>query len=171
MHWLIDGWTIDALDRTAKRGGSVARLSPRAIRFLGAMADAQGATVSRGKLMDQVWPGVYVGDESLTQVVSELRKKLQSKDIIVTVNRGGYRLTVPIEGRDVDNLHMSRRTRTSLSIDADTLCIEAVECFARALEGAERTSVDLAAQAVAIAPDYADVRALHAALLLKRHMI
>lgn len=171
MRWLIDGWEIDPLDRTAKRNGVVARLSPRAIRFLGAMREAKGATVSRAKLMDQVWPGVFVGDESLTQVVSELRSKLQSKDVIGTVNRGGYRLTVPIECHGEREFGSSQGVVTSLSIDSYTLCIEAVECFARAHEGAERTAVDLAAQAVAIAPNYADARALHAALLLKRHMI
>lgn len=171
MHWSLDGWNIDRQARTATRANRVETLSPRAMRLLDMLADANGATISRADLLDRVWPNVYVSDESLTQVVAELRRTLENKDLIATVSKGGYRLTVPIMARDGSDADPRIHLTQSFSLDAYTLCIEAIECFSRAREGAERTSVDLAAQAAEIAPNYADARALHAAFLLKRHMI
>lgn len=86
----VEGWRIDAAARTADRGDQSTRLLPRAIRFLQVMAEANGAVMTRGDLLDRIWPNVTVTDESLTQVVSELRRKLGNRDLIATVARGGY---------------------------------------------------------------------------------
>ena len=40
------------------------------------LADRPGQVVSRDALLSAVWPGVVVGDDSLTQVVIKLRKAL-----------------------------------------------------------------------------------------------
>ncbi|MCR9193419.1 MAG: winged helix-turn-helix domain-containing protein [Hyphomonas sp.] len=165
----IDGWRIDAAARTAERDGKMQQLSPRAIRLLTALADADGAMLSRRDLLDRVWPNVLVTDESLTQVVSELRRKLANRDLIATVARSGYRLTVPVASPSERIDIAGSPHDTGLTLDAYTLCIEAKECFARGLEGAHRSFVDLTAQAVAAAPTYAEARALHALALMKRH--
>lgn len=49
---------------------------------------------SREALMGALWPDVHVTDESLTQQVSRLRRKLGG--LIGTVPRRGYRLEVPV---------------------------------------------------------------------------
>ncbi len=141
------------------------QLSPRAIRLLQVMAEAEGAVLSRAELLSRVWPNVTVGDESLTQVVSELRRKLDNRELISTVARGGYRLT-----RSATHDPQPELTAPPFTLDAYALCIEARECFESGLEGSQRAFVDLSAQAAALSPGFADARALHALALAKRHI-
>lgn len=165
----LDGWLIDGAARTAKRGDEVQQLSPRAIRLLSALSG--GEVVGRAELLDRVWPNVFVSDQSLTQVVSELRRTLQNKRLIATIPRGGYRLTVPVVALGAVGRSSLPAGAPDGALDAYALCIEAMECFSRACDGAQRTACELAAQAVATDPNNADARALYAAFLLKRHMI
>lgn len=145
-------------------------MSPRAIRLLRVLAEAGGATVSRGDLLDRIWPDVIVGDESLTQVVSEVRRRLSNRGLIATIPRGGYRLTVPVFGLAAEQASPDGPAPDGLTLDAYTLCIEATACFARGAEGSSKSFVDLAARAVAMAPDFALARAIHAMALFKRHI-
>lgn len=168
MQLAIQGWRIDPLAREAQRGDQVEQLSPRAIRLLQVLADADGAVLSRAELLDRVWPNIVVGDESLTQVVSELRRKLGNRELIATVARGGYRLTQPVE--QIADTQAGAAPPAPFTIDAYALCIEARECFQSGLEGSQRAFVNLAAKAAGLAPGFAEARALHAHALLKRHI-
>jgi TolB-like protein len=53
--------------------------------------------VSRDVILDAVWPGVTVGNESVDQAVSELRRALGTEGprLIRTISRAGYMLDVP----------------------------------------------------------------------------
>lgn len=145
-------------------------LSPRAIRLLQVFADAPGETFTRSTLLDRVWPEVTVSDESLTQVVSELRRAFDNKRLIETIPRGGYRLIGPLL-REAGASGTTTHAEGSVpSIDAYALCLEARSCLGRAYEGALRDFTALAAQAAALAPDDGETRALYAMALLKRHV-
>lgn len=82
--------------------------------------------------------------------------------------RGGYRLKKPVNSRPDANGHIT--PRVAVSLDAYALCIEAFACFQSGVEGSQKTFVDLAAQAAATSPDYAEARAVHALALMKRHI-
>ena len=58
--------------------------------------------VSKQELLDTVWPDVTVGDDSLTQCVTEIRRVLGpvSRDILKTVPRRGYILNVEAPASD-----------------------------------------------------------------------
>ena len=58
--------------------------------------------VSKQELLDAVWPDVTVGDNSLTQCVTEVRRVLGpvSRDILKTVPRRGYILNVEAPASD-----------------------------------------------------------------------
>lgn len=64
------------------------------------LADHAGHTVSREALFRALWPGVIVGDDTLTQVVIKLRKALgdsaRNPSYIQTVPKRGYRLLAPV---------------------------------------------------------------------------
>ncbi|MEO0820673.1 MAG: transcriptional regulator [Pseudomonadota bacterium] len=96
----IGRWRIDPVAREVSDEQVTRRLSPRAMQLLQALAAAGGAVVSRGDLMDAVWPDTHVGDESLTQAVTELRRALGDRRggtrLIETVPKAGYRLTAPV---------------------------------------------------------------------------
>ena len=170
MQLIIDGWRIDVSARTARRDGRTKQLSPRAIRLLQVFAEAGGGFALRADLLDRVWPNVTVGDESLTQVVSELRRTLGNRNLIVTVPRGGYRITAPVLREAGSEMDGPAPTPAPFTLDAYTLYIEAQDCFDRGAEGSQRAFVDLAAQAASLSPDFAEARALHATALLKRHI-
>lgn len=170
MQLSIEGWRIDVAARSAQRGDRTEQLSPRALRLLQVLDKADGAVVPRAVLLDRVWPNVTVGDDSLTQVVYELRHKLGNRDLIATVARGGYRLTVPSRMEVGEQKLPDSEPGSVFSIDAYALCIEARECFERGDEGSQRAFVELAAEAATVAPGFAEARALHALALAKRHI-
>ncbi|MEM9029253.1 MAG: winged helix-turn-helix domain-containing protein [Pseudomonadota bacterium] len=94
----IAGQSYDPKSRSLKRGSDEFRLSPRAARLIEVLAHSPMEVVGRDALMDQIWPDVTVGEESLTQVIAELRRALgdsaRSPRFIETVAKAGYRLLV-----------------------------------------------------------------------------
>ena len=69
-------------------------LRPKALEVLLLLAKHAGRVVDKATLMERVWPGVVVGDDSLTQTVVEIRRVLGDREhkILCTVARRGYRL-------------------------------------------------------------------------------
>jgi adenylate cyclase len=69
-------------------------LRPKALDVLLILAEHAGRVVEKSTLMKRVWPGVVVGDDSLTQTVVEIRRALGDFDrqVLRTVARRGYRL-------------------------------------------------------------------------------
>jgi DNA-binding winged helix-turn-helix (wHTH) protein/tetratricopeptide (TPR) repeat protein len=69
-------------------------LRPKALDVLLLLAAHAGRVVDKATLMERVWPGVVVGDDSLTQTVVEIRRALgdRERQVLCTVARRGYRL-------------------------------------------------------------------------------
>jgi DNA-binding winged helix-turn-helix (wHTH) protein len=80
------------------------RKSFEVLRYL---VEHTGRVVTKEELIKAVWPNVTIGDESLTQCVSEVRRALgeQSYRIIKTVPRRGYLFNVPISQSDATAAH------------------------------------------------------------------
>lgn len=91
-------WLVDPATRRMSRGSEVVRLSPKAMDVLKLLHDAKGSVVSRGELLNGVWPDVTVGEEVLTHAIAELRKAFgetpRRPRYIGTVHKSGYRLLV-----------------------------------------------------------------------------
>ncbi|TIT85037.1 MAG: adenylate cyclase, partial [Mesorhizobium sp.] len=66
-------------------------LRPKAYALLSHLARNMGRVVPKAELMDVVWPGVYVTEDSLTQSVREIRKVL-GEEMVRTVSKRGYML-------------------------------------------------------------------------------
>jgi DNA-binding winged helix-turn-helix (wHTH) protein/TolB-like protein len=83
------------------RAGQTVRLEPRAVELLAFLARRAGEVVSRDELLAALWPGVIVGDNALTQVVTKLRKALgdtaREPTYIEAIAKRGYRLIAPVE--------------------------------------------------------------------------
>ncbi len=96
-HFLIAGrWRVEPdLNRLVGPDGEV-RLEARVMRALEFLARHAGQTVQRDQLLDAVWGARHVNEESLTSVVSRLRRALgddpRRPRIILTVPKRGYRL-------------------------------------------------------------------------------
>src|SRR5256712_14219006 len=94
-----DGTVEPDLNQLSRQGKAV-KIEPKAMAVLLHLADRPGQVVDREALLSQVWPGVVVGDDSLTQVVIKLRKALgddpDRPTYIQTVTKRGYRLVAPV---------------------------------------------------------------------------
>ncbi len=87
-------------DRAELRNGngSVVPLRPKVFAVLEYLSARPGRVVDRGALLDAVWPGLSVGDESLSQAVSVLRLALapHGHSLVRTIPKRGYMLDVPV---------------------------------------------------------------------------
>jgi DNA-binding winged helix-turn-helix (wHTH) protein/TolB-like protein/Tfp pilus assembly protein PilF len=96
----IGDWAVEPALNQLSASGKTVKLEPKAMAVLVSLADRPGQVVSREALLSAVWPGVVVGDDSLTQVVIKLRKALgdvpETPAYIQTISKGGYRLIAPV---------------------------------------------------------------------------
>jgi DNA-binding winged helix-turn-helix (wHTH) protein len=80
--------------------GNAIPLRPRSFAVLRHLADNPGRLVTKDELMQAVWPGIAVTDDSLVQCIGEIRRAIgdDAHAVLRTVPRRGYRL-VPPQGR------------------------------------------------------------------------
>lgn len=91
---------LDAADRRLSDGGGAVELSGRYLDALVLLVAEEGRLVTKARLLDEVWKGVPVTDEALTQCVRSLRKALGDEAgrprFIETVPRHGYRFIASV---------------------------------------------------------------------------
>src|SRR3954447_13086664 len=89
-----------AQQRVCRRDGSPLNLTPRLFSALLLLVENAGALLDKDALMRALWPGVVVEENSLSQVISGLRRALadDSHDsrYIQTVPRRGFRFIAPV---------------------------------------------------------------------------
>jgi len=90
---------VPELNQIGRAGESV-RLEPKAIELLVYLAQRGGEVIGREQLLAALWPGVIVGDNALTQVVTKLRKALgdtaREPAYIEAIPKRGYRLIAAV---------------------------------------------------------------------------
>jgi DNA-binding winged helix-turn-helix (wHTH) protein len=92
---------LDPDDRRLKRDGVPVEINARYLDALALLAREQGKLVSKDRFLEEVWRGVPVTDEALTQCIKTLRRQLGddagAPRFIETVPKHGYRLIAPVE--------------------------------------------------------------------------
>lgn len=170
MNVVLDQWVINTENRVASRHGETQTLSPRAVRLLVQLSAEPIRVFSRAELMEQIWPDVIVSDESLTQVVAEVRRKLGNKDLVKTIAKSGYQIGVaPKSSMAVAPTHWSAYSSSIDTLEAHALCLEARAEMVRCGQGSLERAYELTAEAVSLAPESADVRAEYAIALVRSH--
>jgi DNA-binding winged helix-turn-helix (wHTH) protein/tetratricopeptide (TPR) repeat protein len=77
--------------------GRAIQLRPKTYEVLRHLLDNAGRVVPREELLETVWPGVFVTDDSVTQCVAEIRRALGPKAAnLRTLKRRGYVLDVEV---------------------------------------------------------------------------
>jgi DNA-binding winged helix-turn-helix (wHTH) protein len=76
--------------------GSSIDLRPQAFAVLRYMSENANRLVTKDELMQVVWPGVVVTDDSLVQCIHEIRRALDDEKhaVLKTVPKRGYRLNL-----------------------------------------------------------------------------
>ena len=98
----FSGFELDPADRQLRRGGAPVELNGRYFDALALMVREPGRLVTKDRFMDEVWRGIPVTDEALTQCIRTLRRQLGDDAarprFIETVPKHGYRFIAPLEG-------------------------------------------------------------------------
>jgi DNA-binding winged helix-turn-helix (wHTH) protein len=100
-NFRFDRFCLDTGDRQLRSGGEAVDLNSRYFDALALLLSEQGRLVSKDRFMDEVWRGVPVTDEALTQCIRTLRRQLgddaANPRFIETVPKHGYRFVAPVE--------------------------------------------------------------------------
>ncbi|MFN7940299.1 MAG: winged helix-turn-helix domain-containing protein [Thermoanaerobaculia bacterium] len=95
MAYRFDRFELDPDAAVLRRDGEPVEVQPKVLDLLVLAVENAGRLLTKEELMQRLWPGVFVGEESLTQVIRKARLALgddtQSPRFIQTVPRRGYR--------------------------------------------------------------------------------
>jgi TolB-like protein len=89
----FDCFTLDLIrGALLAAGGTEVALRPKAFALLRQLVENAGRLIDRDEIMAAVWPGVIVTDDSVTQVVKEIRRALGDGEqrLLRTVPRRGF---------------------------------------------------------------------------------
>jgi DNA-binding winged helix-turn-helix (wHTH) protein len=97
----FDRFVLDTGDRRLRADGEPVELNGRYFDALALLVADQGKLVSKDRFLAEVWRGVPVTDEALTQCIKTLRRQLGDDagrpKFIETVPKHGYRFIEPVE--------------------------------------------------------------------------
>lgn len=96
----FDDFLLDPGERRLLRAGAPVELNARYFDALALLAREQGRLVSKDRFLDEVWRGVPVTEEALTQCIRTLRRQLgdsaTNPRYIETVPKHGYRFIAAV---------------------------------------------------------------------------
>ena len=107
-----NGWEIDLARRELRSQGVSVPIGSRAFEILEVLVRSGGELVSKYHLMEQVWPGAIVEENTLQFHISAIRKALGAdRGLLKTVSGRGYRLLGLGRRTASDRAEASRRSR------------------------------------------------------------
>ena len=99
---------LDPDDRRLTRDGASVELNARYLDALALLVRERGKLVSKDRFLNEVWRGVPVTDEALTQCIRTIRRQLGDDAarprFIETVPKHGYRFIAPVESPGAEPL-------------------------------------------------------------------
>jgi TolB-like protein/class 3 adenylate cyclase/Tfp pilus assembly protein PilF len=113
----VAGWQVHITLLRLMRGEQVKKLEPKVMQVLTLLASRPGESFTRQELAAEVWPGVIVGDDAITNAINKLRKAFEDDprdpQIIETIPRVGYRLIAAVsrrqQGEEPKAAHLDRK--------------------------------------------------------------
>ncbi len=105
MVFFFSGFALDP-DRGELRGpdGVVLHLRPKTFELLRLLTANSHRLLTKQELLDAIWPGVHVGEDSLFQCIREIRTALgdHQRQMVKLVSGRGYLLAVDVATNDKD---------------------------------------------------------------------
>lgn len=94
--FLLDEWLVEPDLSLLSRDGETVHLEIKIMEVLVYLARHGSGVVTRQQIVEGVWDGCFISDNTLTHAIAELRRALgdsaRNPDYIETVHRRGYRL-------------------------------------------------------------------------------
>ncbi|HSE21271.1 MAG TPA: AAA family ATPase [Pyrinomonadaceae bacterium] len=136
---------LDSDNECIWQNGVRLSLSPKAYKILNFLVQNAGRTVTKEEFMEEIWPGIYVGEENLKIYVRELRRLLEddaaNPTYIETHRDRGYRFIAPVLDETIDG-----DTGSTQLFGRDNELRKLNETFAKACSG-ERQIVFISGEA------------------------
>jgi DNA-binding winged helix-turn-helix (wHTH) protein len=102
----FEGFALDEPNRQLLGADGPVELNGRYFDALALMVREQGRLVSKDRFLDEIWRGIPVTDEALTQCIKMLRRQLgddaSNPRFIETVPKHGYRFIAPVAGGEIE---------------------------------------------------------------------
>jgi DNA-binding winged helix-turn-helix (wHTH) protein len=103
-HYRFERFTLDSAERRLWQDGLPVELNARYLDALLLLLQEPGTLVSKERFFEEVWRGIPVTDEALTQCIRTLRRQLgdsaTAPRFIETVPKYGYRFIAPVRRGD-----------------------------------------------------------------------
>ena len=74
--WSFGDFVLNLGTRELRRAGAPVPLSPKAFQLLGILVERAPKALSKIELQDSLWPGTFVVEKNLTNLVGEIREAL-----------------------------------------------------------------------------------------------
>lgn len=109
----FDGFTLDLGRGTLRQQDKEIRLRPKSFELLRYLVEHSGQLMSKDELTRALWPNTFVGDDSLSRCISDVRLALNddTQRIVKTVPKRGYLFAAPLSkaARVVESLNTLER--------------------------------------------------------------
>lgn len=79
MRWCFGEFTVDLGTRQLQREGQDVHLSPKALDLLAALIDNRPNVMAKADLIDHLWPGTFVVEANLSNLIAEIRAALDDR--------------------------------------------------------------------------------------------
>jgi TolB-like protein/DNA-binding winged helix-turn-helix (wHTH) protein len=91
-------------------GGNTVELRSQSTEVLAFLANRIGELVTKDELINAVWEGTFVTDDSLVQCIGDIRRALEdeTRKIVETIPRKGYRLNAVSRPKDLPGVQSTR---------------------------------------------------------------
>jgi DNA-binding winged helix-turn-helix (wHTH) protein len=104
MRLSFGDFVLDTARRQLARGGTSIHLPPKAYRLLEVLIERRPAAVGKADLHQALWPGVFVGESSLSNLVTRLRDALgegeRGPGFVRTLHGFGYAFEGEVKNLD-----------------------------------------------------------------------
>ncbi len=115
----FDRFTLDPVrGALLAAGGTEVALRPKAFTLLRQMVENAGRLINKDEIMATVWPDVIVTDDSVTQLVKEIRRALGDEEqrLLRTVPRRGFLFAAEVSHLDDQATLVVNAERTALPL-------------------------------------------------------
>ncbi len=94
MRQAFGDCVLDTERRELERGGAPVALTPKAYRLLEILLERRPKALSKQDLMDALWPGLYVSESGLTNLIAQVRAaigdEVRPPELVRTLHGFGY---------------------------------------------------------------------------------
>src|SRR6266581_6304231 len=106
----FDPFILDVEERVLLRDGRPVAVTPKVFDTLLLLVENQGCVVTKQKILDTLWPDVFVEESNVTFNITMLRKALGDTKreplFIETVPRRGYRFKTDVREVRAENIRV-----------------------------------------------------------------